>query len=60
MGGACASHAEMRNVYILVREHAGKRPLGRPRGIYENDTRMDLKEIGCEGVDWIHLRHRDQ
>ena len=32
----------------------GKRPLGRPRGIWENDI-MDLQEVKCEGMDWIDL-----
>jgi hypothetical protein len=41
---------EMTNVSkSLVRECKGKRTLGRPR------HRRDLKEIGWEGVDWIHL-----
>jgi hypothetical protein len=47
---------EMRNAYlILVRKPEGKRPLGRPRRRYEDNIRMDLREIGWEGVDWIHL-----
>jgi hypothetical protein len=32
-----------------------KRPLGRPRCIWEHNINIDLKEIGWEGVDWIHL-----
>jgi hypothetical protein len=31
-----------------------KRPLGRPRRRWEDNIRMDLKEI-WEGVDWLHL-----
>jgi len=30
----------------------GKRPLGRPRRRKEN-IKMDLQEMGCEGMDWI-------
>jgi hypothetical protein len=30
------------------------RPLGRWHG-WEHNIKIDLKEIGCEGVDWIHL-----
>jgi hypothetical protein len=38
----------------------GKRPLGRPRRRWE-DIRMDLREIGWGGVDWIDLAEdRDQ
>jgi hypothetical protein len=32
----------------------GKRPLGRPRRRWE-DIRMNLKEVVCGSVDWIHL-----
>jgi hypothetical protein len=27
-------------------------PLGRPR---EDNIKMDLREVGCEGMDWIDL-----
>jgi hypothetical protein len=40
---------------ILVGKPEGKRPLGRPRRRWENNVRMDLNEIRCEGVDWIHV-----
>jgi hypothetical protein len=47
---------EMRNAYnILVREPEEKRPLGRPRRRWEDNITMDLKDIGWEGVDWVHL-----
>jgi hypothetical protein len=46
----------MRNVFkILVGKPLGKRPLGRPRHRWENNIRMGLREMGWEGVDWIHL-----
>jgi hypothetical protein len=53
---------EMRNIYImLVGKFEGKRPLGRPKRRWENNIRMDLREIGWEGVDIIHLNQdRDQ
>jgi len=39
----------------------GKRPLVRPRHRWENNIRMDLRELGWECVDWIHLAEdRDQ
>jgi hypothetical protein len=52
---------EMKNAYkILVGRPEGKRPLGRSRRRWEYD-RMDLRETGWEGVDWIHLaQDRDQ
>jgi hypothetical protein len=38
----------------------GKRPLGTPRRRQEG-TKMYLKEIGWDGIDWIHLaQDRDQ
>jgi hypothetical protein len=38
-----------------------RRPLGRPRRRWEDNIRMDLREIGWEGVDWILLaKDRDQ
>jgi len=47
---------ERRGVYrILVGERAGKRPLGRPRRIWEDNIKMDLQEVGYGGVDWIEL-----
>jgi hypothetical protein len=33
----------------------GKRPLGRPRRKWEDNIRMNLKEIGWVGMDWIDL-----
>ena len=39
----------------------GKRPLGRPRGRWVDNIRMDLQEVGCEYMDWIELaQHRDR
>jgi hypothetical protein len=39
---------------ILVKKPEGKRPPGRPRSRWK-DIRLDLRETGWEGVDWIHL-----
>jgi hypothetical protein len=56
MGGACTSDGEGRGVYrVLVGKPEGKRPLGRPRRIYEDNIKMDLQEVGCWGMDWIQL-----
>jgi len=40
---------------VLVGKPEGKRPLGRPRHRWEDNTKMDLKEVGCGGMDWIEL-----
>jgi hypothetical protein len=46
----------MRNAYrILVGKPEGKRPLGRPRRRWEDNIRMDLREIGWGGMVWIDL-----
>jgi hypothetical protein len=47
---------EERKVYkVLVGKPEGRRPLGRPRRRWEDGIRMDLREIGLWGVDWIRL-----
>jgi hypothetical protein len=49
---------EDRKVYkVLVAKPEGKRRLGRPRRRWEDEIRMDLREIGLGGVDWIRLAH---
>jgi hypothetical protein len=53
---------EERKVYkVLVGKLEGKRPLARPRHRWKDGIRMDLREIGLGGVDWIRLaQDRDQ
>jgi hypothetical protein len=47
---------EERKVYkVLVGKPKGKRPLGRPTRRWEDGVRMDFREIGLGGVDWIRL-----
>jgi hypothetical protein len=47
---------ETRNAYvILVGKPEGKRPLGRPRRRRVDNIKMDLREIGWDGRDWIEL-----
>jgi hypothetical protein len=40
---------------ILVGKPEGKRLLGRPRRRWEDNIRMDIREIGWGGVDWTDL-----
>jgi hypothetical protein len=40
---------------ILVGRPEGRRPLGRSRCRWEDNIKMDLREIGFGDVDWIHL-----
>jgi hypothetical protein len=45
----------------LVGKLEGRGPLGRPRRRWEDSIRMDVREIGWEVVEWIHLAQvRDQ
>jgi hypothetical protein len=41
--------------YILVGKPEGRRPMGRPRHRWEDNIKMDLREIEFGDVDWIHL-----
>jgi hypothetical protein len=33
----------------------GKRPLGRSERRRQDDIKIDLREIGEGGMDWVHL-----
>jgi hypothetical protein len=45
-----------KNVYrILVGKPEGKRPLRRPRYRWVDNIKMDLREIGWDGMSWIDL-----
>jgi hypothetical protein len=45
---------EKRSAYrILVRKPEGKRPLGRRRRRWVDNIKIDLREIGWDGVVWI-------
>jgi len=47
---------ERRGVYrVLMENPEGKRPLGRPRRRWEDNTKIDLQEVGGGGIDWIEL-----
>jgi hypothetical protein len=47
---------EKRNAYrILMGKLEGKRPLGRPRRMRVGNIKINLREIGCDGMDWIDL-----
>jgi hypothetical protein len=47
---------EGRGVYrVLVGRPEGKRPLGRPGPRWEDNIKMDLREIGIDGANRIRL-----
>jgi hypothetical protein len=51
-GKACGTHRNMRNVKkILDGKPEGKRPFGRLRHRWEDNIKIDLREIRCRGVD---------
>jgi len=57
MGGARRKYGERRGVYkVLVGKPEGKRLLGRPRHIWEDNIKMDLQEVGWgawTGLIWL-------
>ncbi|KAJ4450696.1 hypothetical protein ANN_02125 [Periplaneta americana] len=54
--GHVARMGESRNAYrVLVGRPEGKRPLGRPRRRWEDNIKMDLREVGYDDRDWLTL-----
>jgi hypothetical protein len=54
--GHVACMEEGRGVYkVLVWRLEGKRQLGRPRCRWEDNIKMDLREIAIDGANWIQL-----
>jgi hypothetical protein len=54
--GHVARIGEGRGVYrVLVGRPEGKRPLGRPRRRWKDNSKMDLREIGIDRANWIQL-----
>jgi hypothetical protein len=47
---------ERRGAYRgLVGKPEGRRPLGRPRRRWKDNIKMDLREVGWGGINWINL-----
>jgi hypothetical protein len=58
VGWTCGTLGEGRGVYrVLVGRPEGKRPRGRLRCSLEYNIKMDLREIGFDGANWIQLAH---
>jgi hypothetical protein len=54
--GHVARMEEGSGVYrVLVGRPEGKRPLGRPKRRWQDNIKMDLREIGIDGANWIRL-----
>ena len=46
---------------VLVSKPEGKTPLMKPRRRWEDNIKMDLREVGCDPSDWIDVAEdRDQ
>jgi hypothetical protein len=46
---------------ILVAEREGRRSLGRSRRTWEDNIKMDLRDIGLKSLDWVRLaQNRDR
>jgi hypothetical protein len=59
MGMACSKTGAQRNAFrILVGKPELKRPLGRPRRRWVDHIKMDFREIGGGGMDWIAISLR--
>jgi hypothetical protein len=54
--GGISMQGVRRGVYrVLVGKPKGKRPLGRSRSRWKDNIKMDFKEVGCGGMDWINM-----
>jgi hypothetical protein len=61
MDRTCSTNREKNAYRILPWKTEGKRPLGRPKRRWVDNTKIDLREIGWDGMDWIDLtQDRDQ
>jgi len=56
VGWTYGKHGEGRCLYrVLVGRPESKRPLGRPRHMWEDKIKMELREIGIDGANWLRI-----
>jgi hypothetical protein len=56
VGGTCGTHGGGTGVYkVSTGRTERNRPLGRPRRRWEDNIKLDLREIGIDGANWIRL-----
>ena len=55
MGRICSTYGEIQKCIVLVGKLEGKRPLGRPRSRWEDNIKMDFREVGSDPGDFIAL-----
>jgi len=53
MGGACSTYGGEGAYRVLVWKREGERPLGISRRRWEDNIKINIKEVG--GMDWIEL-----
>jgi hypothetical protein len=52
----CITHGRGEKLHKkFLLENLNGRELRRPRCRWEDNIRMDFREMGWEGVDWVHL-----
>jgi hypothetical protein len=58
---ACSTYGgEERCIRLLVEKPEGKRSLGRHTRRWEDTIKMDLKEVGWVGMDWIDVTRQGE
>jgi hypothetical protein len=55
VGGTSGTHWRGEVLRVLAGRLEGMRSLGIPRRRWENNIKMDLREIGIDGANWIRL-----
>jgi hypothetical protein len=53
--GASSSSPKIKSSLRNVTQCLGLGTIWKTRRTWEDNIRIDLRKIGCEGVDWIHL-----
>jgi hypothetical protein len=55
VGWTCGTHGGGVVYRVLVGRPGSNRPLGKPRRRWEDNIKMDLREIGMDGANWINV-----
>jgi len=55
VGGTCGTRGERGLHRVFVGKPEGKRPLGIPRHRYEDNIKLNRREIGIDRANWIRL-----
>ena len=56
VGGAFSAYGGgKRRVQDFSGKPGGRRPLGRRRRRWDDNSKLDLQQVGCGGMDWIEL-----